>query len=161
MLSSLDFWVAVSFVGFIALIVYFKVPGKVTGALDDRAEAIRKELDEARRLREDAQAILADYQRKQRDAEREAESIIKQAKAEAKMMAEETRASLKDQLERRTELAQDKIARAEAQALNEVRTAAIDVAIAASERIIGDKLTPKAADKLIADSIGDLKTKLN
>ena len=102
MLSSLDFWVAVSFVGFIALIVYFKVPGKVTGALDARAEGIRKELDEARRLREDAQAILADYQRKQRDAEREAESIIKQAKAEAKMMADETRASLKDQLERRT-----------------------------------------------------------
>ncbi len=159
--STSDFWIAVSFIGFILLIVYYKVPGMVTKALDDRADTIRKELDEARRLREEAQAILADYERKHRDAEKEVESIILLAKQEAEALGVETRQKIKDQLERRTTLAEDKIARAEEQALREVRAAAVTLAVSAAERIIAKKMTPAASSKLVDQSIKDLKTKLN
>jgi len=160
-LSTPEFWVAVSFVGFVLLIMYFKVPGKMGALLDDRADKIRNELDEARRLREEAQAMLAEFERKQRDAEKEAESIITLAKQEAEALAKETREKLKDSLERRGKIAEEKIARAEEQALSEVRSVAVNVAIAAAEQIIESKMTPAASKKLVDQSIKDLKTKLN
>jgi F-type H+-transporting ATPase subunit b len=160
-LSTPEFWVAVSFFGFLALITYYKVPGMVTKALDDRADAIRNELDEARRLREEAQAMLADYERKHRGAEKEAESIITLAKEEAEALAAETREKLTESLERRARIAEDKIARAEEQALGEVRSAAVNVAIAAAEQIITKKMTASASKKLVDESIKDLKSKLN
>jgi F-type H+-transporting ATPase subunit b len=155
------FWVGLCFGFFLLLLVYKKVPATLAAALDDRAEKIRTELDEARRLREEAQALLADYERKQRGAEKEAESIITLAKDEAEALAAETREKLKDSLERRARMAEDKIARAEEQALGEVRTAAVNVAIAAAEQIISKKMTPTASNKLVDQSIKDLKTKLN
>ena len=155
--GTAEFWVAVSFVGFIALLVYYNVPGLISKALDERADAIRQELDEARRLREEAQQLLADYQRKSREAEDEANAIIAQAKREAEALAAETRNSLKEGLERRTKLAEEKIARAEAQALNEVRAAAVDSAIAAAERIIKRKVTPEVNARLIDQSVGEVK----
>ena len=161
LLSTPDLWVAVSFIGFILLIVYFKVPGKVAKMLDDRADLIRQELDEARKLREEAQTRLAEYERKQRSAEKEAEGIIALAKEEAEALAAETREKLQDTLERRMKLAEDKIARAEEQALGEVRTAAVNIAIAAAEQIIDEKMTPAASKKLVDQSIKDLKGKLN
>lgn len=160
-LSTPEFWVAVSFVGFVLLIMYFKVPGKMGALLDDRADKIRNELDEARRLREEAQAMLAEFERKQRDAQKEAESIITLAKQEAEALAKETREKLKDSLERRGKIAEEKIARAEEQALSEVRSVAVNVAIAAAEQIIESKMTPAASKKLVDQSIKDLKTKLN
>jgi len=160
-LSAPEFWVAVSFFGFIAMIIYFKVPGQLTKALDKRADDIRLELDEARRLREEAQAMLADYERKQRDADKEVESIIQLAKQEAETLAAETRENLKDSLERRAKLAVDKIARAEEQALGEVRATAATLAIAAAQQIIAKKMTPAASKKLVDQSIKDLKAKLN
>lgn len=160
-LSTPEFWVAVSFFGFVLLIAYFKVPGKMGALLDDRADKIRNELDEARRLREEAQAMLAEFERKQRDAQKEAESIITLAKQEAEALAKETREKLKDSLERRGQMAEDKIARAEEQALSEVRSVAVNVAIAAAEQIIERKMTPAASKKLVDQSIKDLKTKLN
>ncbi|GBE43752.1 ATP synthase subunit b precursor [bacterium BMS3Bbin10] len=160
-LSTPEFWIAASFFGFILLIVYYKVPGMVTKALDDRADTIRKELDEARRLREEAQTMLADYERKHRDAEKEVESIILLANQEAKALAVETRQKIKDQLERRTRLAEDKISHAEKQAIGEVRAAAVTLAISAAERIIAKKMSPAASKKLVDQSIKDLKTKLN
>lgn len=156
-----EFWVAVSFVGFIAVLLYYGVPGKIGAFLDQRAEQIRAELEEARRLRDEAQAILADYERKQRDAEKEAEDIVRLARTEAEAMAEETRRNLTESLERRARLAEEKIARAEEQALAEVRSAAVDVAIGAAERLIQHKLSDKAAARLVDDSIKDLKGKLN
>lgn len=159
--STPEFWIAVSFVGFILLIVYYKVPGQITKALDARADTIRKELDEARRLREEAQAMLAEYERKHRDAEKEVESIILLAKQEAEALGVETRQKIKEQLERRTALAEDKIARAEEQALGEVRAAAVTLAVSAAERIIAKKMSPAASSKLADQSIKDLKTKLN
>lgn len=156
-----EFWVAVSFVGFLGLLVYYKVPATVGAALDKRAETIRKEIEEARRLRDEAQAILADYERKQRDAEKETQDIIRLARAEAEAYAEETRQALAEMLARRTRLAQEKIARAEAQAIAEVRAAAIEAAIAASEHLIARKLDPKLAAKLLDDGIAGLDGKLN
>lgn len=159
--STPEFWVAVSFFGFVALIVYFKAPGMIIKALDDRADAIRAELDEARRLREEAQALLADYERKQRNAEKEADSIIQLARQQAETLATETRESLKSTLARRAKLAEDKIARAGEQALGEVRATAATAAIAAAERIIAAKMTPAASKKLVDQSIKGLKAKLN
>lgn len=160
-LSTPEFWVAVSFFGFVALIIYFKAPGMVLKALDDRADAIRKELDEARRLREEAQALLTDYERKQRNASKEADEIIQLARQQAETLATETRESLKATLARRAKLAEDKIARAGEQALVEVRAAAATAAIAAAQQIIADKMTPAASKKLVDQSIKGLKAKLN
>jgi F-type H+-transporting ATPase subunit b len=161
MLGMAEFWVAVAFVVFVAILVYYKVPALIAKALDDRAEAIRKELDEARRLREEAQNLLADYQKKHRNVGQEAEAIVDQARREAEALAHETRASLKTTLERRTKLAEDKIARAEAQAVDEVRATAIDVAAAAAEKILREKMTGSGGAALIDQSIRDLKGRLN
>lgn len=160
-LATPEIWVAISFIGFFALLAYFKVPQAVTKALDKRADEIRSELDEARRLREEAQALLAEYQRKQRDAEREAEDIVTQAREEAERYAAETRAKLEETLERRMQLADDKIAQAEAQAISDVRTMAADVAVAAATRLLGEELTEAKAKSLVEAGIKELDSKLN
>jgi F-type H+-transporting ATPase subunit b len=156
-----DFWVAVSFFVFVGVLIKMGVPSMITKALDDRADGVRKELDQARRLREEAQDLLADYQRKQRAADDEAKAIIDQARREAEAMKAESARSLKEQIERRTRLAEEKIARAEAQAVSEVRAAAVDAAISASERLIREKLEGAGGADLVNRSIRDLKGKLN
>ena len=160
-MSDPTFWVAVSFFGFIGLLVYFKVPAMVAKTLDDRADAIRNELDEARKLREEARALLADYQRKQKEAEQTADDIVSQARKEAESVAAEMRQALQDSLEKRGKLAEEKIALAEVQAMGEVRAAAVDMAIAAAEKLIGDKLSAQDAERLIDQSTQYVKTKLN
>src|SRR5215468_5689623 len=102
MTQMAEFWVGIAFVAFVLILLYYKVPKLIAKSLDDRAEAIRKELDEARRLREEAQNLLADYQKKHRNVGQEAESILELARREAEAFAHETRATLKDTLERRT-----------------------------------------------------------
>lgn len=161
MLSTAEFWVAAAFVIFIGLLVYYGVPGLIGKALDDRADMIRKELDEARRLREEAQNLLADYQRKAREAEEEAKVIIDQARREAEALAAETRQSLQESVVRRGKQAEEKIARAETQALAEVRGAAVETAISAAERVLKARVTGGQADQLIEQSIEDLRGKLN
>jgi F-type H+-transporting ATPase subunit b len=156
-----EFWVAVSFFAFIGILMKMGVPSMLTKALDDRADAVRKELDQARRLREEAQDLLADYQRKQRAADEEAKAIIEQARREAEAMKAESERSLKEQIQRRTKLAEEKIARAEAQAVSEVRAAAVDVAMSAAQRLIADKVAGAAGADLVNRSIRDLKGKLN
>ncbi len=155
------FWVAVSFFLFAGLVVYFKVPGLVAKALDKRAEAIRAELDEATRLREEAQALYAEYERRQRDAEKEAQSIITQAEAEAERLAVETKIKLDEMLERRTAQVESKIARAETLALDEVRLAAASAAIVAAEQLITKTLNKTKAAELVDASIDELASKLN
>jgi F-type H+-transporting ATPase subunit b len=159
--ATAEFWVAVAFVGFAGLLVYYRVPGLVTNALDDRARAIRNELDEARRLREEAQQLLADYQRKRRDADEEARVIVEQARREAEALGTETRKILAETLERRTRIAEEKITRAEAQAVGEVRSAAVDTAIATAERILKGKVTGPIAARLVDEGIADLASRLN
>ncbi|MGE0626193.1 MAG: F0F1 ATP synthase subunit B [Hyphomicrobiaceae bacterium] len=156
-----EFWVAVAFFGFVGLIVYYKVPALVGKMLDDRADAIRREIDEARRLREEAQALLAEYHEKTRGAEEEANAIIEQARSEAAALTAETRRNLNEMLERRMRLAEEKIARAEAQALADVRASAVDTAIDAAQRILSSRAVPSAGSTLIDQSIRDLKGKLN
>ncbi|MEZ5774166.1 MAG: F0F1 ATP synthase subunit B [Hyphomicrobiaceae bacterium] len=161
MLSTPEFWVGVAFLGFLALLAYYGVPGMVGKALDLRAAAIRTELEEARKLKEEAQALLADYERRRREAAKEAEAIIAQAKEEASALAHETRASLKESLERRTRLAEEKIARAEAQAVSDVRAAAIDAAVTASQSLIGSRLGSDGQRGLIDSSIAEMKKRLS
>ena len=156
-----EYWVLVAFLIFLGMLWKANAHGMIAKALDDRADQIRKELDEARRLREEAQNLLADYQRKQRDAEAEAKSIIDNAKREAEAMAADTRKSLAEQLERRTKAAEDKIARAEAQAVSDVRAAAVDGALAAAQRVLAGKTPGALGASLIDQSISELKSKLN
>lgn len=155
------FWILVAFLAFLALILYFRVPAALGKMLDDRADAIRKELDEARKLREDAQALLADYQRKAREAETEARTIIDQAKREAEALAVEARKALAESVERRSKLAEEKIARAETQALSEVRATAVETAVSAAHELLKTRAGGSVGDALISQSINDLRGKLN
>lgn len=159
--AAAEFWVLIGFIVFVGILMWAKAPEMVSKALDDRSDLIRKELDEARRLREEAQELLADYQRKSREADEEAKSILAQARREAETLATETRKSLAEQLERRTKLAEDKIKRAETQALSEVRSTAVDAALAAAESLIRAKVQGGSGDALVTQSIKDLKGKLN
>ncbi|HRD78149.1 MAG TPA: F0F1 ATP synthase subunit B [Hyphomicrobiaceae bacterium] len=157
-----EFWVAVAFCGFLALLAWFKVPAALGRALDQRAVAIRKELDEARKLREQAQELLDEYTRKQRLADDEAQAIVANAEREAAAMKVAAEKSLKESLERRARLAEEKIGRAEQQAVAEVRAAAIDAAVVAAERILKAKVgTTAAGAPLVDQAIRDLKGRLN
>ncbi len=156
-----EFWVAVSFFLFVGGMLYLGVHKKLAAALDARAASIAKELEEAKRLREEAEKVLADYRRKQGDVAKETKGIIDLASKEAEILAAETRRSMKEQFDRRMKLAEDKIARAEAEALREVRAAAAEAAVTAARTIIAAKLTPEGADKLVSQGIDALKGKLN
>lgn len=160
-LATPEFWVAVSFFLFLGLIFYFGVHKKLGAALDARAAAIAKEIEEAKALREEAEKVLADYRRKEANAAKEAEDIVTLATKEAEALAAETSRNMKEQFERRMKLAEDKIDRAEADAVREVRAAAADAAVTAAQMVISEKLTPEMADKLVKQGIDALKTKLN
>jgi len=161
MLEDATFWALIALILFFVLMIYLKVPKMVTSALDKRADTITSELDEARRLREEAQALLAEYQRKGREAETEAEEIIDQAKREAVALTAETEVRLEEYVASRTKQAEQKIQQAEAQAIQEVRALSADVAISAAEIVLGAKVKGATADNLIARSIADVKAKLN
>lgn len=156
-----EFWVAASFVIFLGVLLYVGVHKKVLEALDHRRDRIKAELDEARRLREEAQTLLAHYQQKQKEAENEAAAILTSAKADADRMAAEAEAKMNEFVARRTKMAETKIAQAEAQALADVRAAAADAAVAAAEQILKDTAKGKVAEDLLASGIENLKTKLN
>jgi len=158
---SAEFWVAVAFFLFVGLLVYMKVPGMVAEGLDQRADAIRKELDEARRLREEAQDLLADYQQKQRRADDEAKAIIENAEREALAIKEQSEKALKESIERRSRIAEEKISRAEAQALSEVRGAVVEAATKAAEAVLAARVTGDTAGGLVDQSIRELRGKLN
>lgn len=155
------FWVGIAFVMFVAFLLWKKIPKLIAGALDKRADGIRTQLEEARALREEAQALLADYQRKQRDAEKEAEQIIEHAREEAERISTEAEAALKASIERRTQLAQDKIAQAEAAAVKEVQNVAVDVATSTARKLIQDEMTKDKADDLTEQVIKELPGHLN
>lgn len=161
LINNPEVWVLGAFLVFVGIMLYLDVPAMVSKSLDERADAIAKELDAAKRLREEAQQILADYKRKAAAAEDEAKAIVEEARREAEAMAAETKKSLAESVERRTRLAEDKIARAEAQAVSEVRATAVDAAIAAAERILKAKVVGAAGNALIDEGIQGLKGKLN
>jgi F-type H+-transporting ATPase subunit b len=156
-----EFWVAVAFVLFIGVLGYFRAHKLLVKSIDDRRERIKAELEEARRLKTEAEALLATYRRKQQEAEHEAEAILAGAKAEAERLAAEAEAKIEDFVVRRTKMAESKIALAEAQAVADVRAAAAEVAVAAAETILTHTVRNKVADDLVAKGIADLKAKLN
>ncbi len=158
---SAEFWVGVAFFIFVGIVIYMKAPAMIAAALDQRAEAIRKELDEARRLREEAQDLLADYQQKQRRADDEAKAIVEQAEREAVAIKEQAEKALKESIERRSRTAEEKIARAEAQALAEVRGAVVEAATAAAEQVLAQRVKGDTANGIVDQSIRDLRGKLN
>ena len=154
-------WVAVAFLCFLGLLAYLGVHRKLIDSLDQRQVRIKGDLDEAKRLREEAQALLADFERKGRAAESEAEAIIASAKAEAERLAAEAKSRMEDFVARRTKMAETKIAQAEAQALADVRSAAADAAVAAAEKILSTAAKGKVAVDLLAQGIEDVKKKFN
>lgn len=154
------FWVGVAFVVFV--ILTFK-PGKriLTQALDAKILKIRAEVEEAQRLREEAQATLASYQRRQREAIQEAEQIIAHAREEAGRAKVKAEAELEESISRREQQATDKIAQAEAAAIEEIREKAVDMAIDATARLLEKKMTGKAGEQSIADATKDIPNKLH
>lgn len=161
MMPPPEAWVAIGFVSFLVLLGYLGVHRKLIDALDQRQARIKAELDEASRLRQEAQALLAEFERKGLAAESEAEAIIASAKSEAERLAAEAKQRMEDFVARRTKIAEAKIAQAEAQALAEVRSAAADAAVAAAEKILAKAAKGKVAEELLVRGIEDLKQKFN
>jgi F-type H+-transporting ATPase subunit b len=161
MFHEAETWVAVAFVLFVGLGIYLKVPAMLAKMLDERADRIGKELAEAKKLREEAQALLAEYQKKRAEAEKDAANIVAQAKLEAESYSVETRKKLAETIERRTKQAAQKIAQAEAAAIKEVRTTATEAAIAAASKLVGEAVQGTKGIKLIDESIAAVKNRLN
>ena len=153
-----EVWVAAGFILLLLLFLYLRIPRTVGKMLDERANAIAKELDEAKRLREEAAAVLAGYVEKAAQAETEAARIVADAKEEAERFAKETRAQLRQQIERRAQIARDKIEQAETAALNEIQALAADKAAAAAEKLIAAHLDAGHSDALVAQAIKDFTT---
>ena len=154
-------WVAIAFVVLMGLFAWLGIHRTVLTALDHRADRIRGELDDARRLKEEAAKVLAEYKAKRATAEREAEEIIANAKAEAERIAAEAKTKMEDFVARRTKTAEGKIALAEAQALADVRAAAADAAVQAASTILSQSVKGSLADDLRAKGIAEVRQKLN
>ena len=161
LLRDPETWVAIAFVIFLGVLSYFGAHKMIMKSLDDRADRIKAELDEARRLKDEAAELLAEYQRKRQAAEAEAQDIIEGAKAEAERLATEAKGRIEDFVARRTAMAETKIAQAEVQAAADVRNAAADAAVAAAEKILSAETKGKLAAALIAKGIDDVRKKLN
>lgn len=155
------FWALLALIVFLAIIAYLKVPSTIAKALDARAARISSELEDARRLREEAQQILAEYQRKRTEAEKEAANIIAIAQREALALTQEARRKTEEYVERRNKLAEQKITLAETEAMSAVRSKAIDIAIATASQIITEELDAEKSTQLFQNSLEQVKTKLN
>ena len=154
-------WVAIAFVVLMVLFAYLGIHRTVLKALDHRSERIRAELDDARRLKEEAGQLLAEYKAKRSTAEREAQEIISNARAEAERIAAEAKTKMEDFVTRRTRTAESKIALAEAQAVADVRAAAANAAVNAATTILSQSVKGSVADDLLAKGIAEVRAKLN
>jgi F-type H+-transporting ATPase subunit b len=161
MFTEPETWVAIAFVILMVVFAYLGIHRTVLKALDNRSERIKTELDDARRLKEEAAKLLAEYKAKRATAEREAEEIVASAKADAERIAAEAKAKMEDFVARRTKTAENKIALAEAQALADVRAAAADAAVTAASTILSQSVKGSVADDLLAKGIAEVRSKLN
>lgn len=159
--SDTSFWLLLAFLIVVGIIIRAGAHRMIASGLDKRAQKIADEINEARKMREEAQELLAQYQRRQREAESEAAAIVEQAKKDAKRMAAEARDKINEQMERRTKAMEDKIARAEAQAISEVRGQAADLAVAAAREIIRERMDSGAQTASVDRAIAGLRDKLN
>ena len=160
-LTDPTFWVAIAFAIFVGVLIWKKVPGAVAKGLDERSARIKAQLEEARNLKEEAQALLAQYQRKHRDAKKEAEDMLALAREEAELMAIEAEKKLEVSFERQLKSTEDKIAQAETEAVKEVKIAAAEAAVGAAGSILGTQLKAGKHSKLVDDAIKDLDKRLN
>lgn len=160
-LSNPELWVAVGLILFLAIVVVAKVPGMIAGQLDARAAKIQSELDEAARLRAEAEALLAQIRQEKAEAEAQAAEMLKAAEADARRMEEEAKAKLEETLTRRQALAERRIAQAEAQAAVEVKAAAAELAAKAAEQILTARLAGQKTDPLLDDAIAQIGSRLN
>ncbi|KRR16641.1 ATP F0F1 synthase subunit B [Bradyrhizobium lablabi] len=161
MFTQPETWVAIAFVILLVLFAYLGIHKTVLTALDHRSERIKAELDDARRLKEEAAKLLGEYQTRRASAEREAEEIVANAKAEAERIATEAKAKMEDFVARRTKTAEGKIALAEAQALADVRAAAANAAVEAASTILSQSVKGSVADDLLTKGIAEVRAKLN
>jgi F-type H+-transporting ATPase subunit b len=160
-LRNSEFVVMIAFVAFVGLLVYLKVPARLTGMLDNRAATIKAELDEARALREEAKSILASYERRQKEVQEQADRIVAQAKDEAMAAATQAKADLRTLIARRLASATEQIASAEAAAIRQVREQAVAVAIAAAGDVLLQQMTAEAASSSIDDAIAQVEARLH
>jgi F-type H+-transporting ATPase subunit b len=160
-LSNTNFVVLLAFLIFVGVLVYLKVPGLLARKLDERAEGIRADLEEARRLREEAQTLLAQYERQQKDVQAQADRIVKHARAEAEEAAAQAKEEIKASIARRLQAAEDQIAAAKARAIRDVRNQAIMVATAAARDVIASQMTDAEGDSLIDAGIKEVEAKLH
>lgn len=160
-LRNTDFVVLLAFLLFIGILLYFKVPGMLTKMLDDRAVAIRAELDEAKALREEAQTLLASYERKQKEVQEQAERLVTNAQAEAERAAEQAKVDIRETVARRLEGAREQLDNARAAAEKEVRDTAVNAAVAAARSVIAKNMSATDANKLIDASIAEVGAKLH
>ncbi len=156
-----EFWVAVAFVILMGVFGYFGVHRTILKALDNRRDRIQKELDDARRLKDEAVKLVEEYRTRRASAEREAQDIITNAKTDAERIAAEAKAKMEDFVARRTKTAESKIAQAETQAIADVRAAAAEAAVTAASSIMTQSVKGPVADDLIAKGIQDVRSKLN
>jgi len=161
MFTQPETWVAIAFIILMAVFAWLGVHRTVLTALDHRAQRIKAELDDAKRLKDEAAKLLADYQARRASAEREAQEIVTNAKAEAERIAAEARTRMEDFVARRTKTAENKIALAEAQALADVRAAAAEAAVTAASTVLSQSVKGSVADDLLAKGIAEVKAKLN
>ena len=160
-LTNTNFIVTLGFILFIIVLFYFKVPGMIGKMLDQRADGIKKELDEARALREEAKSILASYERKQKEVQEQANRIVEAARQDAEAVAAQAKEELAKSVTRRLAAAEDQISSAQAAAERDVRDAAVSIAINAAREVIAKQLTATEANKLIDAAISDVETKLH
>ena len=159
--SLATIWATVALFIFLGIVAYLKVPASIGKALDARADKIRNELEEARKLREEAQQVLAEYQRKRKEAEAEAGDIVATAKREAESIKTEAKQKAEDYVARRTSMAEQKIAQAERDAVNEVRATAVDIAVEAARSVLGSKVDAATASNLFKSSLAEVKNRMN
>jgi F-type H+-transporting ATPase subunit b len=155
------FWAFAGLLIFLAIMIYMKVPGMMAKGLDARGDKIRADLDEAKRLRDEAAALLEEYKKKRKQAEADAVEIVAAAKRDAETMAADAKLKTEEFVKRRTAMAEQKIAQAEVDAVNAVRSTAVDIAVAAAGKILGGKADPKLQAELFKLSLGDVKARLN
>ncbi len=160
-LGNTNFVVLLGFIAFVALLVYLKVPAKLTGMLDARAVAIKAEIDEARALREEAKSILATYERRQKEVQEQADRIVASARDEAMAAAAQAKADLKASIARRLAAAVDQISSAEAAAIRQVREQAVSVAVAAAGDILARQMTADGAAASIDSAIAEVEARMH
>ncbi len=160
-LKNTNFIVLIAFILFFAVLYYFKVPSLIVGMLDKRATGIESELEEARSLREEAQTLLASYERKQKEVQEQASRIVSAAKEEANVAAEQAKADLAKSITRRLAAAEDQIESAKTAAIRDVRDQAVVVAVAAARDVIAKQMTAAEGNALIDAAIAEVEAKLH